>query len=377
MTHARSEYPRPPLRRRLGANLRYLRALIKRFRITLALTAGLFLGAPPLFQWRCEVPGGEPVPAGKAIQHVYFLLFGEPFLDCSNDWLGIALSMLIPPVGIALIVDGVVRFAYLFFAKHKSDKEWIEVVAETLKGHVIVCGAGRVGYRVVDQLRSMGKDVVAVEKREDGPFVGVLRDEHVPLLIDDIRSPQCLPRTNVKAACAIVCATDDDLANLNIALDARRLNPSIRVVIRLFDDDLVAKVRDTFKAEALSSSSLAAPAMALAALDPRIVHSFRIGKHLMVVSVFDARMGLPGMTISELRDRFGSLTLAVRRGDTEKLHPGGDERIQMGDRVTLQAEYTDYRRVRAFTGEAQPPIWSDNELAFELPSPEQRGTGSD
>jgi voltage-gated potassium channel len=372
-----SEYPRPSPRRRLAVNLRYLRALIKRFRITLALTAALFLGAPPLFQWRCQVPGGDPVPAGKAIQHVYFLLFGQPSLDCSNDWLGIVLNMLIPPVGIALIVDGVVRFAYLFFAKHKSDKEWIEVIAETLKGHVIVCGAGRVGYRVVDQLRAMGKDVVAVEKREDGPFVGVLRDEQVPLLIDDIRSPQCLPRTNVKTASAIVCATDDDLANLNIALDARRLNPSIRVVIRLFDDDLVAKVRDTFKAEALSSSSLAAPAMALAALDPRIVHSFRIGRHLMVVSVFDARTGLPGIGISELRDRFGALTLALRRGDTEKLHPGSEECIQMGDLVTLQAEYSDYRQLRAFTGEAQPPIWSDNEAAFHLPPPEQRGTGTD
>ena len=373
-----SEYPRPSPRRRLAVNLRYLRALIKRFRITLMLTLMLFIGAPPLFQWRCEVPGGDPVTAGKALQHVYFLLFGQPSLDCSNDWLGIVLNMLIPPVGIALVVDGVVRFAYLFFAKHKSDKEWIEVIAETLKGHVIVCGAGRVGYRVVDQLRAMGKDVVAVEKREDGAFVGVLRDEQVPLLIDDIRSPQCLPRTNVKTASAIVCATDDDLANLNIALDARRLNPSIRVVIRLFDDDLVAKVRDTFKAEALSSSSLAAPAMALAALDPRIVHSFRIGgRHLMVVSVFDARMGLPGTTISELRDRFGALTLALRRGDTEKLHPGGDERIQMGDILTLQAEYSDYRQLRAFTGEAQPPIWSDNEAAFHLPPPHQRGTGTD
>jgi Trk K+ transport system NAD-binding subunit len=353
-----------PPRRRLAANLRYLRALIKRFRTTLMLTAVLFLGAPPLFQWRCEVPGGEPVGAGKALQHTYFLLFGQPSLDCSNDWGGILLNLLIPPVGIALVVDGVVRFAYLFFAKHKSDKEWIEVIAETMKGHIIVCGAGRVGYRVVDQLRSMGKEVIAVEKREDGAFVGVLRDEQVPLLIDDIRSPQCLPRTNVKAASAIVCATDDDLANLNIALDARRFNPTIRVVIRLFDDDLVAKVRDTFKAEALSSSSLAAPAMALAALDPRIVHSFRIGGHLMVVSVFEARTGLPGLTISEVRDRFGALALAVRRGGEEKLHPNGDQRIQHGDLLTLQAEYPDYRNLRGFTGEAQPPIWSDNESAL-------------
>lgn len=367
------KYPVSP-RRRLVTNFRYLLALMKRFRITLMLTTLLFVGAPPVYQWRCRVPGGEPVRAGKALEHVYFLLFGQPSLDCGDDWVAILFNILIPPVGIALVVDGVVRFAYLFFAKHKSDKEWIEVIAETMKGHIIVCGAGRVGYRVVDQLRAMGKDVVAVEKREDGAFVGVLRDEQVPLLIDDIRSPQCLPRMNVKAASAIVCATDDDLANLNIALDARRLNPTIRVVIRLFDDDLVAKVRDTFKAEALSSSSLAAPAMALAALDPRIVHSFRIGGHLMVVSVFEARTGLPGITVSEMRDRFGSLVLALRRGEQEKLHPNGDQLIQAGDLLTVQAEYPDYRRLRAFTGETQPPVWSDNENALPVGS-RRTGTG--
>ena len=142
-----------------------------------------------------------------------------------------------------------------------------------------------------------------VEKREDAAFVAVLRDQKVPVLIDDIRSPQCLPRTNVREAAAIVCATDDDLANLNVALDARRLNPDIRVVIRLFDDDLVAKVRDTFKAEALSSSALAAPAMALAALDPRILHSFQVGAHLMVVSRFVAGAAARRADGGDLRDR--------------------------------------------------------------------------
>jgi len=200
-----------------------------------------------------------------------------------------------------------------------------------------------------------------VEKREDAAFVSALRDEQVPLLIDDTRSPLCLPRTNVKHASAIVCATDDDLANLNIALDARRLNPDIRVVIRLFDEDLSGKVRDTFKAEALSSSSLAAPAMALSAMDPRIIHSFHLGKHLMVVSHFEAREGLPGLDISSVRDRFGALALSLVRGAQEKLHPNGSDTIQAGDVLTLQASYADYRRLRAFTCESEPPIWSHHE----------------
>lgn len=346
-------------RHRLAMNLRYLGALLRRFRTTVLMAVLLFGCMPLLYHWRHVMPDGHPVSLGKALRHVYFLLYGQPSLDVDDSFL-MFLDMVIPPVGIAVLVDGVVRFAYLFFARHRQDKEWFEVIAETMKGHVVVCGAGRVGYRVVAQLRALGKDVVVVEKREEAAFVAVLRDEQVPLLIDDIRSPQCLPRTNVKKAAAIVCATDDDLANLNIALDARKTNPGIRVVIRLFDDDLVAKVRDTFKAEALSSSSLAAPAMALAALDPRIIHSFRIGAHLMVVSVFEAREGLPGMTVSEVRDRFGGLTLSMRKAGSreEWLHPAGNTRIEVGDALTLQAEYKDYRNLRAYTMEAEAPVFS-------------------
>ena len=347
--------------RNLRANLRYLRALVRRFRTTLVLSAALFVLGPTLFQMRYVGPDGDRISFGEGLHHVYFLLYGQPSLPYVHDWLIELLNLVIPPVGIALVVDGVVRFAYLFFARHKNDKEWIEVVTETMKGHVVVCGAGRVGYRVVAQLREMGKDVVVVEKREDAAFVSALRDEQVPLLIDDTRSPLCLPRTNVRYASAIVCATDDDLANLNIALDARKLNPNIRVVIRLFDEDLSGKVRDTFKAEALSSSSLAAPAMALSALDPRIIHSFHLGKHLMVVSHFEAREGLPGMNISSVRDRFGALTLSLVRGEQEKLHPSGEDIVLAGDVLTLQASYQEYRRLRAFTGESEPPIWAHHE----------------
>ncbi|QSQ23634.1 NAD-binding protein [Pyxidicoccus parkwayensis] len=360
-------------RRQAQVNLRYLRALIRRFRITLVLSAALFLLGPLFYCFRYVGPDGTGITFGEGLHHVYFLMYGQPSLPYVRDWLIELVNVVIPPVGIALVADGVVRFAYLFFARHKNDKEWIEVVTETMKGHVVVCGAGRVGYRVVAQLREMGRDVVVVEKREDAAFVSALRDEQVPLLIDDTRSPLCLPRTNVKHASAIVCATDDDLANLNIALDARRLNPDIRVVIRLFDDDLSGKVRDTFKAEALSSSSLAAPAMALAAMDPRIIHSFHLGKHLMVVSQFDAREGLPGLNIASVRDRFGALTLSLVRGGEEKLNPPGDEVIHAGDVVTFQASYPEYRRLRAFTCESEPPTWS-HQPATDVP-PGQRKAG--
>jgi voltage-gated potassium channel len=349
-----------PIRRPVRAYLRYLWVLLARFKVSVAFAVLLFGAAPLAYVALYRGASGERIGFGQALHHVYFLLYGEPSLPYVSVAAIEVMNVLIPPLGIAVLIDGMVRFAYLYFAKHRSDKEWIQVIARTMKDHVVVCGAGRIGYRVAEVLLGLGREVVIIEKKEDASFVSVLRDQKVPLLIDDIRSAEALKRLNVENASAIVCATNDDIANLNAALDARKLNPRIRVVMRLFDEDLVIKVREAFNAQALSTSAIAAPGLALAALDPRILHSFRVGGHLLVVSRFKADHGLPELTVTEVRDRFGGLTLALERpGQPEVLHPQGEVRIQRGDELTVQLSLEDYRRLRDFTGESQPPMASN------------------
>ena len=336
---------------------RYAWAVLRRFRSTVGFLVLLFAGFPLVYVALYKTPSGQGIDYGRALHHVYFLLFGQPSLDYVDVFVIEALNIIIPPLGLATVVDGGVRFGYLFFARHKAEKEWIELVSESLQGHVVVCGAGRVGFRVVEQLLALQHPVIVVEKRDSAPFVSTLRDLNVPVLIDDIRSPLCLNRLNVEKAAAIICATDDDLANLNAALDARKLNPNARIVLRLFDEDLVERVRENFRAEAYSTSKLAAPAMALTALDPRIQHSFHVGAHLMVVSHFLANAKLSTLTVSELRDRFGGLTLAIRpAAGAESLHPRGPTTIAPRDVLTMQMQYADYLALRAFTGEATPPL---------------------
>jgi Trk K+ transport system NAD-binding subunit len=352
--------PERTLEQRLAHRLRYAKAVARRFRLTLVFAAIWFGFFPLIFVFRYP----EPISFGKALHHVYFLLFGQPGLEYVDDWLLEPLNLLIPPLGLAVVVDGVVRFSHLFSARKRADREWIEVLAESLKGHVIICGAGRVGYRVAQELVRLGRDVVVVEKRADAPFAQVLRDLGVAVLIDDIRSPGALERVNVRAADAVICATDDDLANLNVALDARKLNAEVRVVMRLFDEDLVDRVRHHFEAEAHSTSTLAAPALALAALDPRIIHSFHVGAHLMVVSRFRVGAKLAELNLSALRDRFGGLTLSMKRGDAaEVLHPQGNTTLQPGDELVVQCRYEEYLALREHLGESKPPLTAERAVA--------------
>ncbi len=184
-------------RRRVAANLRYLIALLARFKVTLLMAAVLFLFAPLIFTWLYVGPDRSTIQYGQAFHHVYFLLFGQPSLPYVDNLLLEGLNLIIPPFGIAVVVDGIVRFTYLYFAKHRDDKEWIQVISETMKDHVVVCGAGRVGYRVASELLALEREMVVIEKNQGAAFVTVLRDKKIPVLIDDIRSTQCLARTNV------------------------------------------------------------------------------------------------------------------------------------------------------------------------------------
>lgn len=343
------------MRRGLVANLRYARALAGRFRVTLGASALLFGAVPWLYVLLYRGAGGETIAFGEAFNHVYFLLFGQPTLPYVPIFAVEVLNVTIPPFGVAVVVDGAVRLALLVWARDHQDKEWLTIMMQSYTNHVIVCGAGRTGYRVALQIRDLGRDVVVIEKNADGQFVEVLRDAGISVLIDDIRTKSSLERTNVRHAGAIVCATDNDLSNLNAALDARRVNPGIHVVMRMFDDDLAATVRDAIKAETLSTTAVAAPVMALAAIDPRVSHSFRVGQHLMVVSDFVAGTVLATLSVGDVRDRFGGLVLGLTGADgVEKLHPGHATPISRGDKLVVQSAWNDYLALRRHLGEERP-----------------------
>ena len=338
-------------RRDAHAQVLYLWTLIKRFRFTFLMLV-LLVGGGGFALYLLLRRAGHPVGLGRAFTVAYFLLFAQPIIDIPDYGPIELVAVVIPPLGIVTVAEGLVRFAYLFFAKNRNDKEWFAVLAQTLKDHVIVCGAGRVGFRIFEQLNKLGVPLVMIEKDENAPFLATIREAGVPVLVADIRASGTLQQANIQAARALICGTDDDLVNLNLALDARKLRPGIRVVMRLFDEDLAAKTKSAFEIDAFSTQALAAPALAVAALDSSIRNSFEVGGRLMVVGelVVDE---LAGKTVAALRDLYGVLVLHVVKAAGASLwDPAGSLRLEAGDRVTVQATLDAYQGLRRQLGAA-------------------------
>jgi Trk K+ transport system NAD-binding subunit len=209
-----------------------------------------------------------------------------------------------------------------------------------LRDHIVVCGLGNVGYRVVTRLHELGMTVAATEKMEDSRSIPQVRRLGIPVIIGDARSPETLQALNVAGARCVVVATDDDAANLETALNARAQNPDIRVVMRLFDPDLAERVERAFNIPiSRSVSALAAPSFAAAAVGRRVVASIAVGRRTLIVAQTHVEPGSPadGSTIAHLEDGTEGRVLLVEGKAGKEWAPAAERTLTPGDVMTVVA----------------------------------------
>jgi Trk K+ transport system NAD-binding subunit len=130
-------------------------------------------------------------------------------------------------------------------------------------GHVVVCGAGNVGSRVIEYLLALDREIVVVEVTPRPETVEASRDRHFDLLTGDATLDSTIELCSVKQAVALVAITENDTMNLEVALGARGRNPNIQVVMRVVEEAFAASVRNHFGFNTtFAPAMLAAPAFA-------------------------------------------------------------------------------------------------------------------
>ena len=164
----------------------------------------------------------------------------------------------------------------------------------------MLCGLGRVGWRVLDSVRTAGLPVVVVDLNTspDDPRLHGGR-----AIQGDCRCAEVLEAAGVKEAGAVVIVTSDDLVNVSTALLVRQLNPTARVVVRMFNQNLLDRFGSAVKnTVALSVSGLTAPLMALTAVTGDALGAFKLDDGPRQVSelVIAEISTLAGQRIAEL-----------------------------------------------------------------------------
>lgn len=205
-------------------------------------------------------------------------------------------------------------------------------------GHVIVCGLGNVGFRVVEELIQSGERVVVLERAADGRFVTTARRLGAAVIIGDATVKEMLRQAHCTTARAVIAATSDDLVNLEVALLVQELAPSQRVVVRLWDGHLAETLRDSAKVQlALSVPALAAPAFVAALFGDRVQAVFLIGNRMLAaveIGVTEADTYLRGRSVACLVETYRLVPIALTGSDQQARPPHLEHLLQVGDRLT-------------------------------------------
>ncbi len=203
-----------------------------------------------------------------------------------------------------------------------------------MRNHFIICGMGKIGVQVMEHLLRLGKEVVVVEQSESNIYLSTARNHNVPVVIGDIRMAETLEDAGVREAGCLIALSDKDMANLEAALNAQAVKDNIHIVLRVFDHALAGKIQTGFGIQnAFSPSTLAAPAFAMAAVDPSVIGSFYVGDNLMLNMELTVAPGasLDGMTTTEL-ERDNSLSILLHT-----CHETGKQQLHISEEITLKA----------------------------------------
>ncbi|MDT5144405.1 MAG: hypothetical protein QOE52_4452, partial [Mycobacterium sp.] len=184
--------------------------------------------------------------------------------------------------------------------------------------HIIVSGDDALATTIIEELKNAGATVVRLANSD---LNGVGHE---------------LGRAEVASALAVVCAGDDDAANLEIALLARKANPTLRVVARLANDVLRTAVADDNGPGAiLDVAELTAPSVVEACLAHR-THPFEAAGIQFVVS------GNEAPREATLRELYGDLApVAVIHGESSstpgeiEVCPTRNQQVHAGDRAVM------------------------------------------
>lgn len=323
--------------RKLRASWRDTMLLLREFRQPLVLfSLALLVGASLYYQ----LARGYGEPIGSFTESVYLMLT-LTFLQSGGEFPTQALLQvfyfLMPLIGMVILAQGLADFGYLLFNRRARSKEWEMAVASTFENHTILVGLGHLGYRVVQNLFKMEEPVVVIELNPNTDLVGTVQAMNIPVIQDDAARQTVLEAAGIRRAKTIVLCSQNDSMNLQIAVKARNLNPAIRVVIRIFDDDFAESLQQQFGFYALSATSMAAPAFAASAAGADVTRPITVeGQSLSLGRLnIDGKSKLNGHPISEIESRYDvSIVLLKHQGEPD-LHPAGERILAPGDVVAV------------------------------------------
>lgn len=217
-----------------------------------------------------------------------------------------------------------------------------------MSDHIIICGAGRSGRQVAEELTAMGQPFVVIEKDADSVQRFYEFDPDATAIVGDATADHTLIEGGIARARGVIASTNADADNILICLSARELNPDVEIVARARNEDTIEKMYRAGANHVVSPVVSGAIQMASVVLRPGVLSFLDVATRSSGVSLRleEATVGSKSKVVggtlasARIRQETGLLVIAVRKveADGERdfvFNPDADTRLDPGDQMIV------------------------------------------
>ncbi len=266
--------------------------------------------------------------------------------------IGVAVAVYVFSQLTAFLVEGELRN---LFRRSRMNKQ-----IAALRQHFIVCGLGKTGWHVVDELIKTGAPFVVIENSketiaslqqgEDPRFRNILYIE------GDAADEKILERAGIDAAAGLITTLPSDKENLVIIVIVRQRSHDIRIVSRCSDLNYAERMIKAGANSTVSPNHIGGLRMASELLRPTVVGFLDLmlqqkSRTLRVEEIaLSESSAWDGKTLADvnLHERYDLLPLAVRHSTGElQVNPRGPATLHRGSIIIVLGDNENLMRARA------------------------------
>lgn len=229
-----------------------------------------------------------------------------------------------------------------------------------LSEHAIICGYGRMGENLAQDLKEQGRDMVIID--HDSEKVADATSQGFLCVMGDATEEETLHEAALDRASTLVSTFPNDAESVFITLTARNLNPNIKIIARAERESTRRKLRQAGADTIVMPTIVGARQMGRMITRPSTAHLINLvdegSNREYDLDELPVRSGSPlvGRTVeqTEAHRRYRLLVVAVKDSDGKlRFNPAADETLSEGD-VVMVIGHRDH--IDAFRSEFEVPL---------------------
>lgn len=272
---------------------------------------------------------------------------------------------------VVLIIGGVTTIGYALSAAAQAVLEF-ELLStfgkrrmfkdiSKLSGHFIVCGAGRIGARVIREIARRRHEFVVIES--DETTADRILSQGYLVLMGDATDDDVLKGAGIEQARGLVCCVSSDPDNLYITLTARDLNKDLYIVARANDESAVQRLLKAGANKVVSPTITGSNQMAQMLLKPAVADFIELATMTeqleLEIEQIEISPGSPcidkPLRESGIRADLDVIVIAIKRSDGEMIfNPSADTIIQEGDALVAIGSHLNLEALERMANPGRP-----------------------